>query len=276
MKFKTPTPLLLVACAGFLAGVHGVRGVTTAGAAYQAPAPPPASTPPQTRQDSGKRPNLTLEERADIFMARKSYADAADYYTRCLKQPNCASAVVWNKLGIACQQDLKYRAARKAYTKAARLQKGYAEPLNNMGTTYFFEKRYKKSVEYYQQAIELSPGSALFHLNLGTSYFHMKKYPEFVQEYRTALGLDPDVLSEHGSVGTVMEPKAAEPEYYFYLARVFASMGRVAEAVRYLRRAMEEGFNDQKKIDEAPEFAKISQEPAFVELMKNPPAAIKE
>jgi tetratricopeptide (TPR) repeat protein len=276
MKFKIPTRLLVIAFSGFLAGVHGEQGVATVGPASQAQAPPPASAPDQARQDSGKRPSLTLEDRADIFMARKSYADAADYYTRCLKQPNCASAPVWNKLGIAYQQELNYRAARKAYNKAVRLQKSYAEPLNNMGTTYFFEKRYKKSVQYYQRAVELNPSSPSFHVNLGTSYFHLKRYQEFVQEYRTALGLDPDVLTERTAVGTIMEARGAEPEYYFYLARVFASLGRVEDAVRYLRRAMEEGFKDQKKIDEAPELAKISQEPPFIELMKNRPTPIKE
>ena len=45
--------------------------------------------------------------------------------------------------------------------------------------------------------------------------------------------------------------------------------------MRYLRRALEDGFGDPKRIDEDPDFKKISQYPAFVELMRNPPVAIK-
>jgi len=46
--------------------------------------------------------------------------------------------------------------------------------------------------------------------------------------------------------------------------------------VRYLRRALEDGFNDQKMLDEDPDLKKISQFPDYVELRKNPPKAIKD
>jgi len=45
--------------------------------------------------------------------------------------------------------------------------------------------------------------------------------------------------------------------------------------VRYLRRALEDGFELSKQIDEDPDFQKISQYPAYIELIKNPPVAIK-
>jgi len=59
------------------------------------------------------------------------------------------------------------------------------------------------------------------------------------------------------------------------MAKAFASVGDEEEAVHYLRRALEDGFNDRKRIDDDPDFKKISQFPAFVELMRNPPVAIK-
>ncbi len=65
-------------------------------------------------------------------------------------------------------------------------------------------------------------------------------------------------------------------EFYFYLAKVFASLGRTEEAVRYLRRAFEDGLQDHKRIDDDPDFQKISHDPSYVELMKNPPLAIKD
>ena len=77
------------------------------------------------------------------------------------------------------------------------------------------------------------------------------------------------------SVGTVVHAGGADVEFYFYMAKAFASVGDAEDAVRYLRRALEDGFNDPKRIDEDPDFKKISQHPAFVELMQNPPVAIK-
>ena len=84
---------------------------------------------------------ITLEQRADIFMARKNYADAADYYYRALKQSSFKNPAVWNKLGIAFQQESKFHSARKAYTNATHVDKNFAEAWNNLGTVYFMEKK---------------------------------------------------------------------------------------------------------------------------------------
>jgi tetratricopeptide (TPR) repeat protein len=261
-------PLLFLSLCPFSARV-------LVGAQEGQPAPPPGAAG-QAQESSVKPHPLRFEERGDIYMARKSYEDAVDYYYRALKEAHFANAVLWNKLGIAYQQLQNYHASRKAYNQAIRHQKDYAEPLNNMGTTYFMQDKYGKSVKYYQRALKLNPNSASFHLNLGTSFFHMKKYQEAVEEYRTALSLDPDVFAQRSPFGTTIEARGADPEYYFYLGKVFASLGRVEEAVRNLRRALEDGFKDQKRILNDPDFKKISQNPAYVELMNNPPVGIKD
>jgi tetratricopeptide (TPR) repeat protein len=245
------------------------------GAQEVQPAPPPASAG-QARETSAKLRSLSFEDRGDIFMARKSYEDAVDSYYRALKQAKFADAIVWNKLGIAYQQLENFNESRKAYNQAIHHQRNYSEPLNNIGTTYFMQKKYGKSVKYYERALKLSPESASYHLNLGTSFLHMKKYNESVEEYRTALNLDPNVFGQRSPFGTTIEARGADAEYYFYLAKVFASLGRVDEAVRSLRRALEDGFKDRKRILDDPDFIKISQNPAYVELMNHPPVGIKD
>jgi tetratricopeptide (TPR) repeat protein len=266
MKGIVALIFLLMFC---FSGVHVLLG-----AQEQRTSPPP--TPSQGPETAAKTHPLSFEERADIFMARKSYEDAVDYYYRALKQTHMTNAILWNKLGIAFQQLQNFSASRKAYNQAIRHQKGYTEPMNNIGTTYFMEKKYGKSVKYYLRALKLNPDSASYHLNLGTSYMHMKKYKESVDEYRTALTLDPNVFTQRSAFGTTIEARGADPEYYFYLGKVFASLGRAEDAVRSLRRALEDGFKDRKRILDDPDFMKISQNPAYVELMTNPPAAIKD
>jgi tetratricopeptide (TPR) repeat protein len=261
--------LILLLMVGF-PGVHALFGFQE-----ERPASPPA-TPGQESETTAKTHSLSFEERADIFMARKSYEDAVDYYYRALKQAHMANAVLWNKLGIAYQQLQNFSASRKAYNQAIRHQKSYTEPMNNIGTTYFMEKKYGKSVKYYLRAIKLNPDSASYHLNLGTSFMHMKKYKESVDEYRTALTLDPNIFNQRSAFGTTIEARGADPEYYFYLGKVFASLGRAEDAVRSLRRALEDGFKDRKRILDDPDFMKISQNPAYVELMNNPPVGIKD
>ena len=222
---------------------------------------------------------ISLEERADIFMARKSYADAVDYYHRALNQPELSpagAAMIWNKLGIAFQQQNYYGSAQKAYHEAMRLHADFSEPWNNIGTTYFMENKFKKSIKFYQHAIRLTPSSASFHMNLGTAYYRRKKYKLAVEEYKTALTLDPNFLSERSSGGTVMQTRGADADFYFYLAKSFAMVGQADEAVRYLRRAFEDGFKDQKRLAADPDIQKISQNPAYIELMKNLPVPIRD
>ena len=225
---------------------------------------------------SGPKREVSLEDRADIFMARKAYADAVDYYQRAMREGRGSDPSLWNKLGIAYQQQLNYRAARQSYKKALKFNKAFAEAWNNMGTTYYLQNKAKKSLKYYRQAIKLNPTTASFHVNLGTSLYKRKKVPEALDEYRAALALDPNVLTDRSSVGTVLQAQGADPRFYFYLAKVFASLGRPAEAVRYLRRAFEDGFNNQKQLDEDPDFQKISEYPAYVELRNNPPVPIRD
>ena len=222
---------------------------------------------------------LTIEERADLHMARKEYGDAVDSYAQALRRSGLSAddtASLWNRIGIAYQAELKFGAARKAYKNSLHFRKDFAEPWNNLGTTYYMQKKYGKSAKYYLRAIALNGQSASFHMNLGTSYYHMDRFDQSVREYRAALLLDPDILSKHSSMGTVVETRESDPKFYYYLAKTFANLGRVDEAVHYLRRAFEDGFHDLKGLNEDPDFKKISQAPVYVELMKNPPAAIKE
>jgi tetratricopeptide (TPR) repeat protein len=261
-------------CAAVLMAVVGVVWGTPARSAAprpklpaQTPASPPATpAPPRV---------ITLEQRGDICMARKSYDDAADYYYRALKESSFKNPALWNKMGIAFQQENKFHDARKAYSRATRIDRNFAEAWNNIGSIYYMQKRYSKSRRYYLRAIKLRSDVAAFHINLGSAYYHLKKFQKAVEEYRTALEIDPQAISADSSVGTVIHAGGADAEYYFYMAKALASVGNADLAVRYLRRALEDGFTDRQRIERDPDFKKISQHPAFVELMRNPPIAIK-
>ncbi|TAM80222.1 MAG: tetratricopeptide repeat protein [Acidobacteria bacterium] len=227
--------------------------------------------------------NLSDEEWGDLFMARKTYDAAIDRYSLAInshKDPRpdkTEIASLYNKVGICYQQKMDYGRARKAYNSAIRLDKNLAQAWNNLGTTYYLDQRAKKSIKYYRRAIKLDPQVASFHLNVGTAYFARKKYQEASNEYRTAIQLDPEVMTRNSTgVGTAVETRHTDAKYYFYLAKIFASTGNTAEAVRYLEHAMEEGFKDRKRILDDPDLQKISNDPAFVVLMKHPPVAIKD
>jgi tetratricopeptide (TPR) repeat protein len=275
MNYRTLTLVASTAILVILSVVFRAAAMLLARSPAHARAAIVATHSPQSSTTSPRE--LSLEDRADIFMARKDYDEAAAFYYRVLQEGNFKSARVWNKLGIAYQQQLKFRDASKAYESAGHLDMKFAEAWNNLGTVSFMENRFRKSVKYYKRAIELRSDDAAFHLNLGTSYQHLKKYRQAEEEFSTALDIDPNVLTQQSSLGSVIRARGTDFQFYYYMAKAFASKGRAEEAVRYLRHAFEDGYKeDKKRIDEDPDFQKISHYPAYVELMKNPPVSIKD
>ena len=68
-----------------------------------------------------------------------------------------------------------------------------------------------------------------------------------------------------------MEERA---KYHFYLAKLYAKDGRSELAIQYLRKALEEGFKEKKKLDEEPDFAGLRDNPAFKELLSREPRVL--
>jgi len=233
-----------------------------------------ASVPAALHAD--QKPALTSEQRADIHLARKEYTKAIEEYRRALDERGSKDASLWNKVGIAYQMNEDYSSARKAYKRAVHAKPDFAEPWNNAGTTYYLQNKFGKSAHYYKRAIKLRPDAASFHINLGASYSRMKKAREAIQECQEALRLDPNILSRYARGATTVQARGTDAEFYYYLAKAFASMSRASEATRYLRRALEDGFKDMKRLDNDPDFQKIAQYPAFLELRKNPPVPIQD
>ena len=235
-----------------------------------------ATTEEQSKLEGRKAPSLPPELRGDIMMARKEYPLAVEFYQRALQQSGPNNPVVWNKLGIAFQQQMNFRDARKAYQRSVHYRRDYAEAWNNLGTTWYLVSKYKKSLKFYRRAVKLTPNSAPLQLNIGTAYYWMRKYKDAVEHYRTALSLDPDILRENSAAGTVVQAHAADMGYYYYMAKVFASLGRSDEAVRYLRHALEDGFSDFRRLDNDPDFTALRKDPAYIALRENPPMPIKD
>lgn len=271
-------PGTLIRVNSVLLGAILAVGVTASQAQLRKPVPLLPSQTSHTEISRAKQ--LPNEERADIFMARKQFSDAITYYVRAIEsyrntsENKPAISKLWNKIGVAYQQEMDYGKARRAYRKSIKLNRRYARPWNNLGTTYYLQRRVKKSTKYYRRAIKLDPSSAPFHLNLGTAYFIRKKYQKAYVQYRTAIQLDPGILTQNSREGSAIETRHVNGTFYFYMAKAFASLGYANKAVEYLERAMEDGFNNEKRILNDPDIKRIAKDPAFIALMKNPPVPI--
>jgi tetratricopeptide (TPR) repeat protein len=214
---------------------------------------------------SDSRQVITPEMRADIMMARKMFREAIDLY----KQAPPDSAIVTNKIGIAYHQLVEMNTAKKFYEKASKMKPDYAEAINNLGTVHYAQKNYRKAISYYKRALKHSPDSASIHSNLGTAYFARKNYEAALEEYQLAMKLDPDVFEHRGSHGVLLQERSVEEraKFHYYLAKRYAKAGNPDRTLLYLRKALEEGFKEKKKIMEEPEFAFIRESPEFKLLL---------
>src|SRR4051794_41170499 len=110
---------------------------------------------------------LTPEQHGDLYMARKMYREAIDSY----KTGPQNSAIIWDKIGVAYHQLGDLNAARKAYEHAVKLDKKYADAINNIGTIFYAEKKYRSAISRYNRALQFAPDSASIWSNLGTAWY---------------------------------------------------------------------------------------------------------
>lgn len=208
--------------------------------------------------------DLPSEARGDLAMAHQEYLRAIDAYS----QVPDKTAEVWNKLGMAYHHLFAMDEARRDYERALRLHPDYAEALNNLGAIYYAKKSYKKAIHYYRKAISIDPRSAPIYSNLGTAWFARGKTEAGIEAYRTAFALDPTVFATNSALlvneGLDAHDRALQD---FCLAKLFAASGRNEEAIDFLRKALDEGFSDRRKILADETLASLRATPEFARLM---------
>jgi tetratricopeptide (TPR) repeat protein len=214
------------------------------------------------------KPALSPETRGDIYMARKMYREAIEAF----REGSPKDAVLLNKTGIAYHQMLQLDQARKSYEAAVKAKPDYVEAINNIGTIYYAKKSFRRAMSWYSRAIKLAPNdakSASIYMNLGTAQFARKQYDKAMESYQAAVRLDPEVTEHHSSMGVLLEERSVEEraKYHFFMAKLYAKGGRNDLAIQYLRKSLEEGFKEKKKLDEEPDFAGLREIPEFKELL---------
>ncbi len=240
---------------GFLVGL-------TLGSVISAAELPPAANPV---------PELTPERRGDILMARKMFREAIDLYK---EGPD--TAVTWNKVGIAYHQLLDIPDAKKNYEHALRMKPDYSEAVNNLGTVYYAQKSYRRAIKQYKKALAIAPKSASIYSNLGTAYFARKNYKEAAEAYQIALSLDPEVFEHRSSYGILLQERnvTERAKFHYYLAKTYAKAGVNDRALLYLRKALEEGFTEKRKLMEDAEFAILRTTLEFQQLLTLEPRVL--
>jgi tetratricopeptide (TPR) repeat protein len=230
-------------------------------------------TGPVSGAQSQKPTNLiSPETRGDILMARKMYLEAAEAY----KQGPKDSAVLLNKTGIAFHQMLELGTAERYYRLAIKANPQYSEAINNLGTIYYSRKSYRRAITEYRKALRIDPKAASVWSNLGTGYFARKDYAHAEEAWQEALALDPDVFETRSTQGVLLQERSVEDraKFHFLMAEGYAKKGMADRALLYIRKALEEGFKDRKKLAADPAFATLKELPEFKQLLAMEPRVL--
>src|SRR6266403_2406368 len=239
-------------------------------------APRVAQTPSQSPAESSVivvKPELTDEQLADLYMARKDFREAAFSYKR-LADQHPRNPVYLNKLGIALHQQAALGAALKYYERASKVDPSYTDAQNNIGTIWYQRKKFSRAIKAYQRAINIRSDMAVLHSNLAYAYFGDKKYQEAISSFRQALSLDPQ-LFEHSSSrsGSILQDRSVgdRGRFYFLLATSFAEAGNLERCLIYLRKAKDEGYKELSAVKSDPSFAAVLKDPAVQEVLAPKP-----
>ncbi|HXE31526.1 MAG TPA: tetratricopeptide repeat protein [Terriglobales bacterium] len=224
----------------------------------------------QTYSSTDAKPsaNLTVGERADIFLARRDYQQAIDLLKDAVHDKH-ADASIYNRLGIAYQETSNLGQAEKNYKNALKRDKHNATYLNNLGTVYYMRRKYKDATKEFTEAIQIDAAKAPYFVNLGGAEFAQKHFQPALAAYRQALRLDPDSLFPTTGASPVVQDITGQdtPRFHYDLSRLFCSMGMLDDAVHQFRQAYEQHYSGIRQSLTDPEFAPLRARPEYQALM---------
>lgn len=204
------------------------------------------------------------ETRAQILMARGEYAAAIAAY----QQTNLKSAIVWNNIGMAYHHLFALDEARKAYQQALAINPRFAPASNNLAAVYYGQHDFRDAEHWYKRALKHTSESAVIYCNLGTAYFAEGKSKKGMKMYQKAFAIDQTVFApDQSKMVEGYGSREQRVEINYYIAETFASAGKQEEALVYLRKAMDEGFKDRKRLVEDKDFAALRATPQFQKLL---------
>jgi len=230
------------------------------GASAQGGDPVSSPDPAQALAQTANSP----EDVGDALMIHQRYEAAIAAYNTA--KP--ISADVWNKMGIANQLMFNPHEANRCYRESLRLNPNNPNALNNLGTLYDSMKQFGDAAKMFRKAIGIDPNSALAYKNLGTSLLAQHQYQKGWEVYQKALALDPAIFRNQAVLrvenpGTTQDRGAMN----YFMAKGCVRAGMNDCAIDHLRRALNEGFTNLKKIGADTEFAGLRGLPAFEQLL---------
>lgn len=209
-------------------------------------------------------PQLSDEATADLMVAHHRYLAAIMAYDKI--EPKTAR--IYDKRGIAYEHMFMDADAKASFEHAMKLDDKFAPIYNNLGTIYYHERDYKRAERYYKRAIHLDGKAASFYGNLGTLYVARKKFHDAAEAYQHAFMIDSNVFQDIAENGISESDSVQDLQAMNYcFAQIYAQAGMNDLAIRYLQKAVSQGFRDRTRLEQDQQFANLHGMPEFQNLL---------
>ena len=193
-----------------------------------------------------------------------------------------------NREGAKLIEQGKMEEALEAFQKAVELDANDPVPRLNLAYTYDRQGRTEEAIAEYRKAIELSPSNLLAYNNLGVLYDKMGQYDEAIREFKRALEIDPSdantlknlenakknkavIQEREGELAELrreVEAKPDDPLALYKLGRLYAFYDRIDEAIEWINKALEKGYDALDYITFDPALEKLRGDPRFDKLLQ--------
>ena len=203
-------------------------------------------------------------------------------------QAASSEAIKRNNFGAELSKQGRLEEAVAELRLAIQADPAYATAHLNLAYAYDRLGRTDEAVASYQKVIALDPKSAAAFNNLGVLYTKKGKYDEAIQLLEEALKLDPanatlkknlenaksnrEVLQEQeariAEARKQTEARPKDPRAAYNLSRAYASSHMKDEALEWLDKALQLGFDDIRFAREDPALTDLRGDPRFARLLE--------
>jgi tetratricopeptide (TPR) repeat protein len=197
-------------------------------------------------------------------------------------------AIKRNNFGADLLKQGKLDEAVLEFRRAIEIDPTYAAAHLNLGYAYERGGRLDEAIGAYRKAIQLEPGALFAHNNLGVLYDKKALYDEAIAAFERALRIDPSnamvlknlenarknkaIIQEReariAEARKQVEARPTDSRAAYNLARVYASLDEKEQALQWLAKAVERGFDDFGFLKADPALAGLRGDPRFASFLE--------
>jgi superkiller protein 3 len=198
------------------------------------------------------------------------------------------AAAQQNARGAALLKEGKFEEAAAELQKAAEAAPMSAVIQSNLAYAYDRQGRTDEAVAAYRKALELDPANAIIRNNLANLYSKQGLYEEAAREFEDLVQRDPGNATAKANLEAMLKNKAIlqertdqvssalqsadakpkDPQAAYNAARVYARLGDADQALSWLSKALDLGYDQFDYLRLDPSLANLKKDPRFLKLLE--------